>query len=234
MLRHRSISLAAIVFAALLPAMPAAAADFFLDEITCPIDGEVFTAIIGVNAESAGQRLDTRRVGSAVDPIPLPICPTSGFVIYRRDFSESELAKARELVASSQFRGAQQHANEYNTAAWIAERLDESPLIVAHFYLEASWLEERDPVKNVRYLEMALGWYTIAGDQLAAGEEKWWQVQALRVELLRRLGRFAEAQALLTQLPANQLPTGHVLRKGLVQQAQLLQRSDSQPRTAER
>ncbi|MEX1108444.1 MAG: hypothetical protein WEC00_05985 [Dongiaceae bacterium] len=234
MLRPPSTSLAVALSAALLAATPVAATDLFLGEITCPIDGEIFTAITGVNAEAVAQRLDTRRVGSIVDPIPLPICPTSGFVVYRRNFTEQELAAARELVAGSQFRGAQQHANEYNTAAWLAERLDEPPLVVAHFYLEASWLEERDPVKNVRYLEMALGWYTIAGDQLAAGEEKWWQVQGLRVELLRRLGRFAEAQALLNQLPLNQLPTGHILRKGLVQQAQLLQRSDSQPRTADR
>jgi hypothetical protein len=232
MLRFRSVPMAAaLALAALLSVLPVNAADLILDEITCPIDGESFTAIVGVNAEAAAQRLDTRRIGSIIDPIPLPICPTSGFVVYRRDFTEQELAAARELVASSQFRGAQQHGNEYNTAAWLAERLDEPPLVVAHFYLEASWLEERDPVKNARYLEQALGWYTIAGERLTTGEGKWWQVQALRVELLRRLGRFPEAQALLNQLPINELPVGHVLRKGLVQQAQLLQRNDSQPRT---
>jgi hypothetical protein len=234
MLRPSNTPLAAALTVALLAAMPVQAADMFLGEITCPIDGETFTAITGINAEAVAQRLDTRRIGSVVDPIPLPICPTSGFVVYRRDFNEQELAAARELVASSQFRGAQQHGNEYNTAAWLAERLEEPPLVVAHFYLEASWLEELDPLKNVKYLEQALGWYTIAADRLTAGEEKWWQVQALRVELLRRLGRFADSQALLNQLPISQLPTGHMLRKGLVQQAQLLQRNDSQPRTIER
>ena len=55
-------------------------------------------------------------------------------------------------------------------------------------------------------------------------------MQALRVELLRRLGRFDDARTLLTELPVNSLPTGHALKKVLVQQQLLLQRGDSQPR----
>jgi hypothetical protein len=204
--------------------------DLYLGEVTCPIDGEVFTAIIGSNAESAGQRLDTRRLGAVVEPVPLPVCPTSGFVVYRRDFSPAQLERARELVDTSEFRGAVRTGNEYSVAAWLAERLGEPKMAIAHFYLEASWLMENHPVLNPQYLAQALDWYSAALEELEPDSEKWWQVQALRLELFRRLGRWQEADALLAEVPHGRLPTGHMLKRVLVQQQMLIQRRNTQPR----
>lgn len=213
---------------------PAAdAPGLFLDEMTCPVDGEVFTAIVGANAESQGQRLDTRRLGAVVEPIPLPVCPTTGFVIYRRDFTPEQIALAQELVDSTEFRYQVRTGNEYTVAAWLAERLGEPRIAIAHFYLEASWLFETDAVRNPEYLTLAYDWYTAALEDLGGDQEKWWQVQALRVELLRRLQRFQEAQALLRELPITSLPTGHMLKRVLVQQQMLIQRGNFQPKPME-
>ncbi len=205
-------------------------ADVMLDQLTCPIDGEIFTAIVGVNAESQGQRLDTRRLGASVEPIPLPVCPTSGFVVYRRDFTPEEIALAQEIVDTSEFRKRVRTGNEYSVAAYLAEQLGEPRIAIAHFYLEASWLYESDTVRSPEYLAQSLDWYTASLEDLASDPEKWWQVQALRVELLRRLERFDDARALLGELPVSTLPTGHPLKKVLLQQQLLLQRADSQPR----
>jgi len=224
----------AVLLLALVLAAPGASAkdapDFYLEQMACPIDGETFTAIVGVNAEYNGQRLDTRRLNASVEPIPLPVCPTSGFVVYRRGFTPQEIALAQEIVDTSEFRGQVRTGNEYSVAAWLAERLGEPRIAVAHFYLEASWLTERDPVKNKEYLTLAYDWYTAAIEDLEAGSEKWWQVQALRLELLRRLARWEEAQTLAAQIPANQLPTGHSLKRVLLQQQLLIQRRNSQPK----
>jgi hypothetical protein len=214
-------------------ALAADAPGLILDEMTCPIDGEVFTAIVGANAESQGQRLDTRRLGAVVEPIPLPVCPTTGFVIYRRDFTPEQIALAQELVETTEFRYQVRTGNEYTVAAWLAERLGEPRIAIAHFYLEASWLFESDPVRNPEYLTLAYDWYTAALEDLGADQEKWWQVQALRVELLRRLQRFQEAQALLRELPISGLPVGHMLKKALVQQQMLIQRGNFQPKPME-
>jgi hypothetical protein len=220
---------------ALAPARAAAAdtGEVILDQMNCPIDGELFTAIVGVNAESHGQRLDTRRLGASVEPIPLPVCPTTGFVVYRRDFTPEQIALATELVDSTEFRYQVRTGNEYTVAAWLAERLGEPRIAIAHFYLEASWLFETDPVRNPEYLTLSYDWYTQALEDLANDQEKWWQVQALRVELLRRLKRFDEARALLAELPITNLPTGHMLKKALVQQQLLFQRGDDQPKPME-
>jgi hypothetical protein len=214
-------------------ALAADAPGLILDEMTCPIDGEVFTAIVGANAESQGQRLDTRRLGAVVEPIPLPVCPTTGFVIYRRDFTPEQIALAQELVETTEFRYQVRTGNEYTVAAWLAERFGEPRIAIAHFYLEASWLFENDPVRNPEYLTLAYDWYTAALEDLGADQEKWWQVQALRVELLRRLQRFQEAQALLRELPISGLPVGHMLKKALVQQQMLIQRGNFQPKPME-
>ena len=218
----------------LMPAQVHAASneqpDVMIEQMTCPIDGEVFTAIVGVNAAYLGQRLDTRRLGAAIEPIPLPVCPTTGFVVYRRDFTPEQLALAKEIVDSTDFRRQVRTGNEYTVAAYLAEQLGEPRMAIAHFWLEASWLFESDPVRNHEYLTRAYDWYTLALEEVGSDQEKFWQVQALRVELLRRLGRFDEARALLTELPVNSLPTGHALKKVLVQQQLLLQRGDSQPR----
>ena len=85
-------------------------------------------------------------------------------------------------------------------------------------------------MRNPEYLARAFDWYTLALEEIGNDQEKFWQVQALRVELLRRLARFDEARALLAELPVNSLPTGHALKKVLIQQQLLLQRGDSQPR----
>jgi hypothetical protein len=219
---------------ALVPADAGAAsnepADVMIEQMTCPIDGEVFTAIVGVNAHYLGQRLDTRRLGASVEPIPLPVCPTTGFVVYRRDFTPEQLALAQELVDTTDFRRQVRTGNEYTVAAYVAEQLGESRMVIAHFWLEASWLFESDPVRNPEYLARAYDWYTLALEEVGNDQEKFWQVQALRVELLRRLGRFDEARTLLTELPLNSLPTGHALKRVLIQQQLLLQRGDSQPR----
>ena len=204
--------------------------EVMIEQMTCPIDGEVFTAIVGINAAYLGQRLDTRRLGAAIEPIPLPVCPTTGFVVYRRDFTPEQLALAKEIVDSTDFRRQVRTGNEYTVAAYLAEQLGEPRMAIAHFWLEASWLFESDPVRNPEYLERAYDWYTLALEEIGNDQEKFWQVQALRVELLRRLGRFDEARTLLTELPVNSLPTGHALKKVLVQQQLLLQRGDSQPR----
>lgn len=225
-------AVACLLTMAALPSTGAAQAgpgDIIIETMTCPIDGEQFLAIVGSNGQYQGLRLDTRRLGAAVEPVPLPVCPTSGFVVYRRDFTPEQLATATKLVESTEFRYQTRVGNEYSVAAWLAQQFDEPKMVIAHFYLEASWLFESDPVKNPEYLKQALDWYTIALDDLGNDPEKWWQVQALRVELLRRLGQFAEASALLKELPVNQLPTGHMLKKAFVQQQMLLQRSNSQP-----
>lgn len=233
-----SLSLALPLLLAAAPGLAPAQVDaasneqpeVMIEQMTCPIDGEVFTAIVGINAAYLGQRLDTRRLGAAIEPIPLPVCPTTGFVVYRRDFTPEQLALAKEIVDSTDFRRQVRTGNEYTVAAYLAEQLGEPRMAIAHFWLEASWLFESDPVRNPEYLERAYDWYTLALEEVGNDQEKFWQVQALRVELLRRLGRFDEARTLLTELPVNSLPTGHALKKVLVQQQLLLQRGDSQPR----
>src|SRR4051812_36684612 len=69
----------------------AAALTMFDLEVTCPIDGKAFTTKAVAIYRQTGMRLDTKPLGSLLAPMPLPVCPDNGFVVYKSDFTDTEL-----------------------------------------------------------------------------------------------------------------------------------------------
>lgn len=195
-----------------------AGASIIRDEtFTCPIGGEKFESRVVQSGYQQGQRLDMRPYGRILSPFPLPKCPGNGFVMYKDEFSEDELAKLKPIVASKEYQALQKQHRTYFLAAYLEEKMGEATdRSFANRYLRASWQAEgswgpsRTPEKlNPRDRELVVRYRTLALEKLNAalakderGSKDWLTGMLLAAELERLLGRFDAAQKRLADLPA--------------------------------
>lgn len=192
-----------LLAAAWLP-QPASALTYGEKTETCPLDGKPFTYQAVASYTQFGMQLDLRPIGALVAPIPLPVCPESGFVVYREDYSEQDIAFFRDLVRTSEYRTIREDNTDYFVAAHQVDRLDGDSWTIAFLTLQATWEVQDQPAMYRRYAELALERFETAGATLSRGgedAEKWWVAKLIPVNLHRRLGRFEAARLMLAELP---------------------------------
>lgn len=191
-------ALLAVAFAA-----PSSALTWRETTETCPLTGETFTHQAVNSWFRSGMQIDLKPLGALVAPVPPPVCPDSGFVVYREDFSETDIAFFRTLVATPEFREIRDGNSDYFVAAYQAEQRGEERLDVAFLMLQASWEADAEPVRYARYARIAMTHFEDY-DRSGAAErqsETWWTVKLLIVNFHRRLGEFDTAADLLAELP---------------------------------
>jgi hypothetical protein len=187
--------LAAIVAAALvmLLAQPAYALTFREVEFVCPIDGEEFSQRVAASGTSFGRMLDLKPYGYIAAPWTLPVCPTTGFVMYREKFSRDEIAKLKPYVDSYDYWSMRRSETSYYLAAKLQGVLGESDEMVAPTLLHATWeAENRDQYE--RYAREALTAYRRLLEAPSADEQKRVTYELVSGELERRIGMFDEAR----------------------------------------
>ena len=189
--------IAALASAALVTATAgqANALTFGTRSFTCPIDGKTFTARVPLSGTSFGMRLDTRRIGPIASPWPMPVCPGSGFPLYKRRFSEAEAARLKAIVATPAYKAVRAGNTNYYVAAWVRAKLGAKPYRLALYYLRASWEAERgDPARHRRYLNITLNHFRghLKGTDLKSRRDQAASIFAANLE--RRLGRFDAAR----------------------------------------
>ena len=211
-------------------AQPASALTYREVTYTCPLDGRTF-AYRAVNSYSQfGMQLDLRPTGALVAPMPMPVCPDSGFVVYRDDFGDEEISLFRRLVQAPEYRALREAETDYFVAAHQAGKLGEDAWTIAILTLQATWEVEEKPEKYGHYAALAITRLEEAGkDYSPDGEtgEQWWTVKLLVVNLYRRLGEFDTAAKLLTALPYSNEPEGSSFRTVGEQLADLIMRKNS-------
>lgn len=221
---NRGRWLAGAVLAAL--AMQAQALTFMKVDLVCPLDGEKFQATLAGSGTSFGQYLDLKPYGPTAAPWPLAKCPASGFVMYKDKFTEEELARLREYVASAEYRAMKDVHSNYYLATKLRAHLGEQKPKLAYFLLQASW-EARGHYE--RYASEALEAYQeLAG---ADGEPK----QKLSAELIageleRRLGRFDAAKARFARVAQLDEAKSGVVREIVELQLRLVEAKDASPK----
>ena len=179
--------------AALLVSTSAAALTVREETFHCPIDGEVFKQVVAMSGTSFGTHLDLKPFGPIAAPWPLPVCPTSGFVMYRANFKPEEIDRLREYVASNEYVKAREETPYYRTAK-LRERMGESTAAIAYTLLRATW-ETRSAEQYARYAREALAAYRKALEQMTRDDKAWPTAELVAGELERRLGLFDEARA---------------------------------------
>jgi hypothetical protein len=188
-------------------------------EYTCPIDGKVFKTRVVASYTQFGMRLDLRPVGALVAPIPLPVCPDNGFVIYKKTFSDAELAKLKPIVLSEDYRRKRQENTSYYMVAYLRERMGAEDYELAQLYLKASWQAEgsKDPHLLEQYRSLALQRFSAFVEKSAERSPQWWSAAVVAAELERLLGRFDNAEARLNKLPVAELDAKSVIPKVIEQ-----------------
>jgi hypothetical protein len=175
--------------------------------VTCPIDGQPFTATLVGSYFQSGMRLDFKPVGSLIAPMPYPVCPGNGFVMYQDTFSESALSAIREIVASDEYRQLRSNNTDYFMVAYVKQRLGTTNHYdLGHTYLRASWEAERDIPELVDpYRRLARQ----AFDDFLRTErnrtEEWWTAAILATELDRLLVQFDTVEFRISILPLVEL-----------------------------
>lgn len=170
------------------------------EEIKCPVGGEKFKAFYLGTYSTYGRHLDWEPVSYMRFPVPLPVCPTNGFVVAKKDYTKEELEKIKKVLESKTYKDiyAQKHATFYLFAKFKElneEKFDDYWWL----YLNATW--EADNCKNkVRYKEYALETISAANKRLPGvkdSEELYWVLKTVTADLYRRIGDFKSSQELI-------------------------------------
>lgn len=134
------------------------------------------------------QHLDGQLEGAIASPTPLVICPGNGLVLYKRQFSESEIARLTPLVHSEAYQRTRKQHSSYGLLNVLLEHMGEPLSDRAPVLQQAVW--ERPQ----QYLPLAEQAYAArCPDEATVQDADWMQCQMLRGEWERRLSRFEQA-----------------------------------------
>lgn len=228
----RGTAVLTLFAAGLLSAGPAPALTFAEQEFVCPIGGEAFKARVVASQTRFGQRLDLRPIGALAAPVPLPVCPGNGFVMFKQDFTEDEIAKLRPIVMSGEYRTARARHNDQYMVAYMLERTGAPVYSIGHAYLRASWQAENakaDAARLALYRSLALRNFEAHLKDTKERDANWWTAAILTAEMERMLGRFEQAVARISALPMDELKAGSAQAAALEQIKTLAQEKKQQP-----
>ncbi len=168
-------------------------------EMECPIGGESFKALFLGTHSTFGLHLDWEPVSYMRFPVPIPVCPSNGFVVTKDKYSNEELEKLKKVIESKAYKDiyVQKHATFYLYAK-LKELGGEPDGDSWWLYLNATW--EADNCKDKdRYRQYALETIAAAGRRRAKlkdSEELYWTLKLITAEMHRRIGDFKTAQEL--------------------------------------
>lgn len=174
------------------------------EQMRCPIGGERFTYQDYAAYSTYGQRLDGKPFGSTEFPLRLPVCP-NGFVVYRDDFSEAELAALTAFMQTPAYRELTANHTTYYRAAHLARAAGAPLEHQAWLTLRASWQVDRDAARFAAYQTefLTLADATIA--EIPRTAPGWWMLHFRAANAQRQLGQFEAAAARIAALPLNEL-----------------------------
>lgn len=200
----------------------------------CPLCDDSFTFRIVPQELRTGLRLDFKQFGNQETPAPLPECRKCDFVLVdagHGELSSREIELLRELVGSERYEAAREETSYFRLAVAL-EKLGRPPEEIAFAYVAASWQVDESVVRCQIYLARALAWYETYLAQSAAISAARVRAMLLKAEILRRLGRFAEAEEFLADL-AYHPAMKHPMEQNIIQQQRdLVAAQDDEPHVA--
>ncbi len=183
----------------------------YAETMTCPLGGEEFESLALGTHSTFGITLDWEPLSYLRFPLPIPVCPSNGFVVYKRDLSAERIARIAEIVSSESYQNiyAERHATFYLLAK-LMEALGENHDNLWWYYRQAT--SEADlcssPERYRRYAEDAIrtGEQTLAS--LDASEDEYWTLMIVIPNFYRRMGEFQKATEWLDEHVGNRQPVG--------------------------
>lgn len=169
-------------------------------DFECPLGGEKFQALQLGTHSTYGRHLDWEPMSYMRFPVPLPVCPTNGFVITKEKYSKQQLNSLKKVIESKEYRDlyGQKHATFFLYAKIVELRKEKADNLM-WLYLNATW--EANLCKNeARYKDYALETISASNKRLAELKEsdsEYWVLKIIKANLYRRIGDFTSAQNLI-------------------------------------
>lgn len=205
-------------------------------EMTCPYDGVKFTYSAQNSGTSFDRQLDWMPVGAIESPWPLASCPTNGFVFVKAKYEDDELERLRPLILSPEFQGIRSETPYYRAswirertgashaevsslllqATWEAgraelgerSRMDTPGLSAkdAQDLVQRLMTEGTTGERYRRYATELLARLAVDVADTTRSMEARIYDRLLTGEMLRRLGRFEEADSHFASLASDLAP----------------------------
>ena len=178
-----------------------------MERMTCPIGGERFEALVTNHYSTFGARPDGKPLSYWFVPLPLPECPSNGFVVFD-DFTPEQIAALTPLVGSAEYRTMVGRDSTYYRAQWLATRIGMPEREALWMLLVATWQVKPQtaptgqpmpsPEKAEQYQQEFVARVRALPPQPEDEEYLLLYLRAANAE--RELGRFDSARAMLGQL----------------------------------
>lgn len=169
----------------------------------CPIGSEKFTALsIGVNTRF-GVHLDWSPVSYMRFPVPLAVCPSNGFIIDKREYTDQELEKIRQVITSDEYKNlySEKHTSYYLYAK-LSKMLRAKEVEQWWILLNATWEADicGDTEKYKKYALEVIEEAKVKLSSLSNEDYQYWQLNLIVPNLYRRVGEFEKANVWLENL----------------------------------
>lgn len=195
-------------------------------EYICPVGKESFKNLSLGTHSTYGRHLDWKPVSYMNFPAPMPVCPSNGFVITKKEYEDTELEKIRRIIETEDYKTlySQRHASYYLLAE-INKGLEIHKDNHWWLLLKSTW-EANTCGDQLKYNHYALE--TIEAARVLLKSQKssdaiYWALNVIIPNLYRRMGDFTSAQAWLDefgeQLPEKDSRKYYTLAFGLLKSA---------------
>lgn len=176
-------------------------ADNLQQQIVCPVCNIEYTAFLTASPTSE-LCIDGRPADGRIPPPPeCPLCHGAFGVI---TYSPAEIGILKKFVWSSDFQNIK-NSDPAVRHATILDHLEHDNDQVAQAWLQAAWANEQQPEIHKSCLEKSLKLFEecLTANSESYETEKLFDLSIKTADLLRQLGKFAEAGAMLDQMLQN-------------------------------
>ncbi len=206
-----------VFFILFLASLSLQASTLGMHRFTCPLCTEHFESRVQNSYSIFGQNLDLKPVGAAVVPAPVPKCPKCGLVFQEGLFSAEETVKLKEYLTKNNIFVKEPGMPNYYYLARELEILNKHIEIIVFFYLSSVW-ENKDKSREWELMDITIDRI----DRISIKSEEYETYQLVKLDLLRRSGRFWEAKVLIEEIRANESFCEGYIIKVIDYQAELI------------
>ncbi len=208
-----------------------------LEEYTCPLGGEKFQALTLGTHSTFGAYLDFKPISYMDLAIPLPVCPSNGFVLYKRDFTDEEISKIKVIIETQDYKNTFKEKNtSYYLFAKISKELKDPKVDLWGVLLKATW-EAHSCGNSEKYKKYATEAIEAAKEELKTTkiqDQNYWFLSFTIPELYRRIGEFEQAKIWVQKIDLSNLQQGEekdffILARKLLNKAIKEKNSDPVP-----
>ena len=181
-----------------------------VEEKVCPLDDGKFKALVSEGYSSDGQYLDLQPISNLKSPVPVPVCPDNGFVMYKDNFSDKEIAEIKLYITSPEYDRLFRHKQ---ASYFLLYKLNQNVDLDRNYEawrlaLQASWEAYGcgDTEKYHDYVYEAIKSGTNALRSMNKSDDDYLTLKILIPNLYRRIGHFSNARKWLDKLEDDDLP----------------------------